>query len=476
MPHLQCSGAVCRAVARKAHVNKHNKTKKMTTTTTDAAPLAWTELEYSALCRSPYLTAPVYVPEETDHFLCREDGTREKHRRTWVVYRPAGAAEDGEWDDDPTVGLLQVSVLGDGEEQVRPAETVYLGVAADSFVRVEREDECEIVFDFNWPYGDVEIVKAQHTSEGWAVRKDAFGDSGLPCRLTPRRGTPFTLCLQTPHTGFVIESPDGKRVTGEAEISAESLPAHTYSFTGDGSNDRFQLSLDDNRLNYMCVLTSDGRLSVRDMRDRMALVMEIDAQGPLDTLFMGAHTLLVKNRNDRWRITAVRGVTGDAHGYEQPDVDGVSLSRHVFSRYQSLGDGSEDTLADSLMAMERAMSFQWMWLKEDDWSHERLEGLIDMDGIDEDHDKMMRQALLYNRYDAFMRRLCACSYAACNTLQGDQLQARNNKRKIARCVRHVLAHRAGEEDIWTLEEEARKEILYFFSTFHREFVAALEGR
>lgn len=88
---------------------------------------------------------------------------------------------------------------------------------------------------------------------------------------------------------------------------------------------------------------------------------------------------------------------------------------------------------------------------------------------------MMRQALLFNRYEAFMQRLAAFSYISQKPIQGDQLQARNNKRKIARCVRHILAHRAGEANIWELDDEARREIIHFHNTFHREFAAALEA-
>ena len=74
-----------------------------------------------------------------------------------------------------------------------------------------------------------------------------------------------------------------------------------------------------------------------------------------------------------------------------------------------------------------------------------------------------------------MKQLCAFSYVSQKPIQGDQLQARNNKRKIARCAKHILAHRAGEENIWQLEEEERKEILDLFGTFHREFEAALQA-
>ena len=152
----------------------------------------------------------------------------------------------------------------------------------------------------------------------------------------------------------------------------------------------------------------------------------------------------------------------------------MALARFAFSVFNNADAADEDAIAQRLMAMEQKYGFQWFWLSEDDWSHEHLEGLIDMDNLDDDPEKMMRQALLFNRYETFMKRLTAFSYISQNPIQGDQLQARNNKRKIARCVRRIQAHRSGEESVWTLDEEARNEIIHFFSTFHREFTAALE--
>lgn len=438
--------------------------------TPDSSATAWTEVEYSARCMSPYISTPIYIPEETSYFLCREDGTREQHRLTFVVFRAEGADED-DWEDDPMIGRLQISVLGDGDEEVKPVDAVYIGAEPDRFVKVVRDDDNDIVFDFNWRYGKVEIERGEKTDEGWLLKKDDFGDDGIAIKLTPRKGNPFTLRLVIPYVGFSIMDKDENRMTGEMEITHECLADYTYSFIGDSSNDRFQLSLDDNKLNYMCVLTDDGRLSVRDMRDRLALIDEIDAQGSLESLLMGAHSALIKNKSARWRIQ----LTGeDVEGASEIEVAGVALARFAFEQFNAEENVDEDRLAQRLMQMEQRYAFQWYWLNENDWSHDNLEGLIDMEGLDEDPEKMMRQALLYNRYETFMKRLTAFSYISQKPIQGDQLQARNNKRKIARCVRHVLAHRAGEENIWELDEEARKEIQHFHDTFHREFTAAIE--
>lgn len=443
----------------------------MTSSKNTHASSAWTEVEYSTRCMNPYISSPIYVPEETSYFLCRADGTRQQCRLSFVVFRADGADAD-DWEDDPMVGSLDICVLGDGDEEVQPVEAVYLGISPDRFLSVVREDEQEIVFDFTWRQGTIEIDRAQETEEGFVVRKDDFGDDGIACRLTPRKGNPFTLRLQIPYVGFSLLDADGNKLSGDLEIVHSDIRNYSYAFVGDHSNDRFQIALDEGKLNYMCVLNDDNRLSVRDMRNRMALVKEIDLQGSLSDLLMGAHSVLVKNKMMRWRIA----LTGDeVEGADAVELTGVALARFAFEQFSAEESVDEDMLAQRLMHMEQHLGFQWYWLSDADWSHENLDGLIDMDGLDADPEKMMRQALLFNRYEAFMQRLAAFSYISQKPIQGDQLQARNNKRKIARCVRHIQAHRAGEANIWELDDEARREIIHFHNTFHREFAAALEA-
>ena len=442
----------------------------MTNDKETSMPSAWTEVEYSARCVSPFITTPIYIPEETSYFLCREDGSREQQRLTFVVFRAEGADEE-DWEDDPMIGRLDICVLGEGDEDVKPVEAVYLGVAPESFVSVVSDDEQEIVLNISWPYGNEEIERARKTDEGWAIRKEDFGEEGIVCRLTPRRGNPFSIRLQIPYVGFSLTDADGNKLTDDIDVTNADAASLSYSFVGDSNNDRFQLSLDEGKLNYMCVLNEEGTLSVRNMRERLALVKEISAQGSLANLLMGAHSALVKNKSMRWRIQLV----GDnVEGIDDVELNGKSLARFAFEQFAADGNTDEDSLAQRLTHMEQKLGFEWYWLSEDDWNHENLEGLIDMEGIDADPEKMMRQALLFNRYESFMRRLTAFSYISQKPLQGDQLQARNNKRKIARCVRHVLAHRAGEENIWELDDEARREILHFHDTFHREFTAQME--
>ena len=76
---------------------KDNIINFMATKNTISTSSAWTELEFSARCMSPYISTPIYIPEETSYFLCRPDGTREQHRLTFVVFRAEGAAED-DWE------------------------------------------------------------------------------------------------------------------------------------------------------------------------------------------------------------------------------------------------------------------------------------------------------------------------------------------------------------------------------------------
>ena len=447
------------------------------TTTTQQQAGAWTEVEYSSVCVSPYLSTPVFVPKEAQLVLCREDGSRKPVRLTFVVFKAEGAADD-QWDDDPMLGNIEAEVLGDGDEEVSPVSMVNLGMEPSDFIQVTREDEQEIVFDINFPDGEVRIDKARLEDDGFVLKKEDFGDEGIACQPFPDEGAPFTIRLVVPYVGFSLTDADGNRIDGELTVTHDELDQYQYAFVGDGANDRFSITLDDNRLNYLCVLRDDGTMAVRDMRDRLAEVDQIADRGTLKQLMMGAHAVLVKNKNNRWRIT----LTGS---HDEVDAslacEAVPLARYAFEGFVALpteGDEAEEAegnLAHQLMHLEQKLAFQWYWLDEADWSHEHMNDLMDMEGLDADPEKIMRQALLFNRFESFMKRLAAFSYVNQKPIQGDQLQARNNKRKIARCVRRVKAHRAGETPLWTLPEEDRREILTLSTTFHREFTEGLES-
>ena len=171
------------------------------TTTTQQQAGAWTEVEYSSVCVSPYLSTPVFVPKEAQLVLCREDGSRKPVRLTFVVFKAEGAADD-QWDDDPMLGNIEAEVLGDGDEEVSPVSMVNLGMEPSDFIQVTREDEQEIVFDINFPDGEVRIDKARLEDDGFVLKKEDFGDEGIACQLFPDEGAPFTIRLVVPYVGF----------------------------------------------------------------------------------------------------------------------------------------------------------------------------------------------------------------------------------------------------------------------------------
>lgn len=431
----------------------------------------WTELEYSPLCKSPYIATPLFNAKETSYYLCGADGTRKPTKLIFVVFKSIHAPKKADWEDDPMLGDIYVNILGDDDNPVEPTQAVNVGVAPDELVQLVREDEHVIVFRIKWLYGKVDIPKAEKTDEGYVIKKDDFGEDGVLCTLKPRTGKAFDIRLKIPYIGFLLEDADGQTHTGEINITHEDLGQYTYSFVGNDTNDRFSISLDDDKLNYLCVLRDDGTMVVRDMRERLAPVKEIPSEGKLADLLMGAHSALVKNKSSRWRIT----LTGKAlDGSDDLTPDPVALSRFAFQQFEKATEEELPEVASRLIHLEPKLGFQWFWLKDEDWSHEHLADLLQLPA-DGNEEAMMRQALLFNRFEQFMKQLAAFSYVTQKPIQGDQLQARNNKRKIARSVKAVLAHQAGTGSLWEADEETRQEILRLFGTFHKAFTEALEN-
>ncbi len=421
----------------------------MTNNTTHSLP-AWAEIEYTALCKNPYLSTPFYVPKEAKVFLCREDGSRKETRMLYLVFKSTDAPEDAEWEDDPTPGEVWVGILGDDEEKIEPAKAIYLGMDLEDFIEVKEEDENSITFDLYWRYGEVRVEKAEKTRDGYVCKKEDFGDDGLLVTLVPKKqGKPFTMRLQIPYLGFSLYDKNGNKLHGDVEVPHDKIDDYTYDFVGDDNNDRFSLHLDDDKLIYMCVLRQhEGKLVVRDQREKLAIVDELPTEGKLSQLMMNAHEALVKNKNYRWRIV----LSGSSlEGADELEIQPVALVKYAFDNFTKKGTDI-DALGSHLISMEQKYAFQWFWLKEDDWSHENP------------------------MFDMFMKQLVAFSYISQKPIQGDLLQARNNKRKIRRCAKMVLAHQNGELNLWDEEEAVRKEVLHLFSTYHKEFVEALENK
>ncbi len=432
-----------------------------------AGPRVWTEVNYHPENYNPFVKTPL-LDRSTLFSLCREGREPEQVRQSFVVFRQKGGDE---WEDEAPIGRIEAMVLGDDDEEVQPVEVCNLGIAPDRFLTMVRQNGEATVFQVSWPHGEVTLKGAKTVDDGYEVRKADFADGhDLTCTLTPADGgAPFTLHLQLPFAGFNLCAADGSMVVGDLEVPATELPGYTYKFVGSEGDDRFAVSLDDLSQAYQYIWYEDGTLSVRDQRKGMAKVGEVPAQGKLTHLLMGSRNALIKHKDTRWRITVAKAHTVMTDE-GMTTADPVELSRHVFS--QLLKDGTqEDQLAETLLLMEDHLAFQWFWLRPEDWSYEHLTGLIDLDGVDQNQQKMMEQALRYNRFDAFMQRLRRLSLAQQTPVQADALQMRNNKRKIARCISRLDRHGTGEEPLWTLDVETRQENLHFFKSFHSAFEA-----
>lgn len=420
----------------------------MITANTHAMP-RWMEVEYSGVCKNPYLLEPIFVPKVSTCFLCGDNEEREAIKMIFLVFKSTSASQDDDWEDDPMVGEMYVNALVDDDEEVTPAKTICLGVDAHTFCTKVAEDDSTITFAFSWRYGTVKVDKAKVTSEGFVCKKEDFGEEGLRVVLTPDDGAPFCMHLTIPYIGFSLHDAAGKRCTGEVVIPHDKLDDYSYSFVGNDSNDRFSIDLDGERLKYLCVLRDNGTLAVRDVRNRLAIVKEIKGEGPLADLLMGAHKMLVKNKNNRWRIS-LEGTS--LEGAERLTCSPQVLVEYAANQYADMYEGDEATLATQLLALEQKYAFQWLWLREEDWNTYPLKG-----------------------FDLFMRQLVAFSYINQKTIQGDALQTRNNMRKITRCAKWVKGHQDGTLNIWDMEEDSRREILHLFSSYHQAFVTVLES-
>lgn len=434
---------------------------------------AWTEIEYSPACKNPYLEFPFFVPDEASVYLCRKDGTREKVPMTFVVFKEKDSSPNDDWEDDPMVGPMQILALGDDDEEIEPVDSWCLNMSPVDFISVKAEDDTTVTFAVKWPFGDVAMEKSEKDPDDdvFTLRKEDIPETGIRCTISVRRlNKSYDLTIKLPYVGFALYDNNGDLCTGDIDVAQTEIDSFKYSFVGNNQNDRFSISLDENKLNYLCVLRDDNMLSVRDMREKLSFVAELPAEGTLGQLLMKAHTALVKNKDRRWRIAVI----GDTVEHDATlECDPVTLVRLAYQEYSTGCKDGEDVLIQRLVNLEQRLSFQWFWLKEEDWNAENLDGLLTIPH-DDQPEEMMAAALKYNQFENFLHRLMAHSYVTQKPLQGDQLQARNNKRKIARCAKHILANQNGVENIWELAAEERQEILSLFGMFHREFTDMLE--
>lgn len=429
---------------------------------------SWTELELSDACHSSYLSEPILVPKETAFWLCRPDGTREASRLTFTIFAKHGSTD---WEDDPMLGLIDVTLLDDDNE-VRPYPIHYLGVSAEDFIRMEAEDDDTVTFSFYWPDGVVEAPQGEADGEEWRFRKSLFENGRTTTLLlTPDEGEPFQLHLCVPTKGFQIVDAEGNLHFGDLTVSPAEAKNYQYRFVGTPRDDRFTIAINGGLHTLLCIWDEDEHLTLRDHKNDLAVVDTIPAHGPLSQLMMNGDEALVKYKEHRFHIAIKSQLTAEE---DLPECTPEALVAHAFQAFRQTGEGDREALEHELLGMEERLWFQWFWLDETQWDFDHVGPLLQVDQMT-DQQEMMRLALVYDNFCAFMRRLSALSYKNGGRMEVDQLQARNNKRKIARCVRHINRHRSGEVDIWSLEAPSREEIVRLFRIFRNEFVKALEA-
>lgn len=432
---------------------------------------SWTEIEYPVTSKNPFIVEPIFEPKEVNYFLCRPDGERVPSRLSFAVFNTLDGDED-DWEDDPMMGHIRLQVLGDGDEEVESLEVYYLDLSARELLTLESEDEKTLTFNIYWPDGEVSVPKAL-SSDGdlYVINRSEFDDGKtVEMVLTPDDGEPFSLHIQIPFTGFQLLDEKDNRISEDVEIDMKQAENWHYSFVGTPDKDRFSVTLDNDRLNYICIWREDGQLTVRNQHDHMAVVGEIPSEGSIRQLMHGARTMLVKFRNMRLKVSLI----DDAFKEEgMPECDAVALARFAFEKFINTDD--EESLANDLITLEQKLIFQWYWLSDADWSHENMEGILDISDIESDPEKMMQQALLFNRYESFMKKLRMFSYMTQDDIQGDKIRERNNKRKILRSAKCIVAHQQGAESLWDKPLETRQEILQLFHLYHQAFIETLES-
>lgn len=428
---------------------------------------SWTELELGNSCYSSYIVEPIFVPKETAFWLCRPDGTREASRLTFAVFSQRGTDE---WEDDPMLGPIDVTLLDD--DNIRPFPTLYLGVAPEDFIHLEEEDEESVTFSFHWIEGDITSAQGEETGGGLRFRKSLFeGGKTVSLKLTPYDGTPFVLHLRIPVKGFQLLDAEDRPQQGELVVDPATAKEYQYQFVGTPNDDRFTIAINGGLHILLCIWQEDDTLTLRDHKNGLAVVGTIPAKGSLTELMMQGDEALVKYKEHRWHIAVKSQLTAEE---DLPECTPSALVAHAFHAYRQTEDNGRERLEHELLGMEERLCFQWFWMDEKEWDFDHIGPLLEVDKVADDPQEMMRLALVYDNFCAFMRRLSALSYKNGGRIEVDQLQARNNKRKIARCVRHIAKHRSGEINIWELEESAREEIVKLFRIFRNEFVKELE--
>jgi hypothetical protein len=264
---------------------------------------AWTEIDYSPICYNTYIKVPLFEPKNVQFYRCRQGKEKELTKLIQVVFKAKGAEE---WEDDPRYGNILAMTLGDGDEELTPVEIYNMGVDADELVKVVDETEDTITFHIRWPYGEIAISQAKVVNGDFEINKKFLdNEQTVDVVFTPHdeQLQEFSLPLTIPFTGLAIRNGEGELVKGDLEIPFGEIMGYTYEFKGNDKDDRFGISFNGDKKIYQYVLNDDFKLSIRNKRDRMAKIGEIDLKGSLAVLLQGIPNAVIKHKDDRWRIT-----------------------------------------------------------------------------------------------------------------------------------------------------------------------------
>lgn len=443
-----------------------------------------TKIEYQEVCYTPYVAEPLFSERDVNFSLCRDGEEPRPVRLSFVVF---AEDKDSEWEDDAPIGECYATVLGENDDDiVEPVKIYNLGISASDFVTIVRSDTKSTVFRIFWPYGTVEIDKANRTDEGLEILKTDLGTGEhINCRLTPKDSDhSFNLTLQLPVFGFSIRDTDGNIVNDKLDIHEDDLAKYQYVFAGTEDDDRITIHSDADHITYKYVWNPEGFISVRNIADINVLIGKIPARGSLSQLLLGAEYIrglmqfssenpaneniefLIKQKDQRWRIGVSSAVEEDCE--DDTLLDPTELCKDVFAKLLNLpSDSNSNELISELMKMQDAGVFQWFWLNENDWAYDKLEEYINT--LVDPEMEMMRRALIFNDFDNFMHRLRLASLDDRSAIQADALLARNAKRKTMRVKTLIQQHNSGEISLWSLEREERVRILYYWRNFHSSF-------
>lgn len=269
----------------------------------DTQYAGWTEIDYLPESYNTCIAVPVYYPKHAQFYRCKPETERRTAPMSIVVFRQQGAED---WEDDAPIGAIQAQVLGDGNEELRPVDLFYLGVPPQGFAILEEQNAHNTIVSFHWPFGEVTVSGANKTEQGFEFDNTqlAAGQKFAAELKVFKSGETFQLPLTIPTIGLTIRNGNGEAVSGVLDIPFEEILNYTYEYKGNEKNDRFGISFNNDKRIYQYILNGT-KLSIRDKRDKMAKVGEVEASGRLAMLLQGEAHTVIKHKDQRWRINVI---------------------------------------------------------------------------------------------------------------------------------------------------------------------------